>query len=84
MAQIVKNVAQEGLNPGSAPTVRVSNALAEAVQGFGNAVGNLGAAYQKRSEEKENFNTENAYRKFKLDTANGMATEAESMAPAMK
>lgn len=81
MAQIVKQVAQEGLNPGSAPTVRVSNALAEAVQGLGGAVSNLGSAYQKRAAEKENFNTENAYRKFKLDTANGMAEEAKNMAP---
>ena len=63
MAQIVKNVAQEGLNAGSAPSVNLNNTLGQAVEGFGNAIGNLGAQFQKRAEEKENFNAENARRK---------------------
>ena len=81
MAQIAKYVAQEGLNPGSAPSVQIDNTLGQAVQGLGGAIGNLGEVIARKNQQKEDFAAENNYRRLQLQFGQGLADQAENIAP---
>lgn len=82
MATIEKRTAQVGLDPGSAPNVEVSNILGSAIGGLGSAVSNLGEVLAAKKAKQDDFKDENAYRLFKLNTAQGLTDEAQTkMAP---
>lgn len=83
MAQIVKYVAQEQLNPdaGGMPRPQISDAMGNAVQGIGGAISNVGAMLADRKEKQDNFKDENSYRKLQLNLGQQLNEQAENMAP---
>lgn len=81
MAQIAKIVAQQGLDEGAEPSVRVSGALADAVSGLGGAVSNVGEMLAERQKKQEDFKDQNNYRLFQLQTGQQLSDAADSIAP---
>lgn len=82
MAAIQKYVAQQALDPdaGGMPRPQVSNAVGQALQGFGGAIANLGEALDARREQKEDFKAENAYRRLQLNLGRQLDDRAQDMA----
>lgn len=74
MARIDTYTAQRNLQPGNTPETRYSTAMAEELQGAGQAISSLAAELQQRNEQRENFAAENAYRRFKLELENDLNT----------
>lgn len=81
MATIEKRTAQVGLDPGSAPSVQISDILGRSIEGVGGAVSNLGAMLADRQKKQEDFKDQNDYRKLQLDLGQGMTDEAQNIAP---
>lgn len=86
MARIEKIIAQQQLDPdsGGMPRPQVSTALADAVQGFGNSLGNIAAKLDQRKQQKEDFKSENDYRRMKINLGQQLSERAASdeyMAP---
>lgn len=81
MATIEKRTAQVGLDPGSEPNVQVTDILGRSIEGIGGAVSNLGQVLAARQQKQEDFKDQNNYRKLQLDLGQGMADEAQNIAP---
>lgn len=81
MAEIRKYISSVPVDTerGSMPHPQVTNALGNAIEGMGNAIQSLGAQLQKRKEQREDFATDIAYKRYQLDLANGMDEQAQSM-----
>lgn len=80
MAQIVRYDAQQGLNSGSMPNTQVNNYVGSALQGLGGAVQDVAAAFQQQREKKEDFQTEDGYRRLNLLYDQQMNDQATDMA----
>lgn len=81
MARIETYTAQQGLNPGSTPDVRLVNPVAEEMQKIGQTVTSLAGTLIQRQEQRENFKVENDYRKLQLDLQDQMTKQAAEMPP---
>lgn len=80
MAQIKKYTSTETLSTPSMANMRVSNPVPEAIQGLGAQISNVAEHFQQQQETKENFKTEDGYRKLQMNLGQEAQTQAEQMA----
>lgn len=81
MARIQKLVAQQGLNPGSAPDTPVGNYVGSALENLGGSIQSVAAAMQERNEKRENFRDEMAYRSMNTRLGAQYNERLENIAP---
>jgi len=79
MARIETYTAQRSLQPGNTPSLQLSSAVGQEVEGLGAQVQSFAAQIQARNEQKEYFKAENDKRRLDLQLAEDLrlrATEA--------
>lgn len=81
MARIETYTAQQGLNPGSTPVVQLNNPVADEMVNIGKQVTSVANTLIQRNEQKENFKTENDYRRLQLELGADMQAKAAEMQP---
>lgn len=79
MAPIVPYTARIGLQPQNTPTVELSNSVNRELQNVGGAVESAADVFIQRAEQRENFKTENNYRKLQLDLEREMQERAATI-----
>jgi hypothetical protein len=79
MAQIPQYTARKGLDPDRIPDTTIVPYEARAMEKVGSAIQDVGAMLVERQQQKENFVTENQYRKFQLDLTNEMSQRQQNM-----
>lgn len=67
MARIETYSTQEGPQRTSTSAPQLSNAMGQELESFGGEVSNVGAMLVQRAQQREDFETENNYRKLQLD-----------------
>lgn len=81
LVKIDTYTAQRSLQPGSTPGTKYSSAVAEELAGVGRAVESAADIFIQRQEQRENFSTENNYRKLKLELAEDLRRDTEAAPP---
>lgn len=80
MARIQKYTASVPQQVAQAPTVNIQDPVGAALEGLGGQISNVAEFMQQRAEQKENFKTEDAYRRLQLNLGEQLTQRAENMA----
>lgn len=80
MAKINKYVAQVPQQVSSAPNTNVVDYVGGALEGLGGSITNAAEFMQQREEAKENFKTEDGYRRLQLQLGQQLEDSAQNMA----
>ena len=79
MASIKKIVSSVGLNPSSMPNTQIRNPQFDQLERLGATVSAAAEQYQSQAEKKEDFKTENGYRRLQLQLGDQFQQAEENM-----
>lgn len=80
MARITKYTSQVGEQVPNAPTTNINDYVGGALEGLGRSVTNAADMLQQRAEAKENFKTEDGYRRLQMQLGQQLDESAQNMA----